>query len=74
MTRAKFYCQAVKDFGNDYQVVTFQADTNKSDSDTQHYSKYTPSGTLEITVTNPVLTGKFKPGSRYYLDITEADA
>ena len=38
----------------------------------QRYHKYSPSGKLEITVSNPALRGAFKPGKSYYLDFTEA--
>ena len=34
------------------------------------FSKWTPSGSLEMTVTNPALLGTFEPGREYYLDFT----
>lgn len=36
------------------------------------FSQFTPSGLLEMHVTNPAAHGFFKPGHSYYLDITEA--
>lgn len=36
------------------------------------YAKYSPSGMLSLTVTNPALHGKFAEGEEYYLDFTKA--
>lgn len=38
------------------------------------YAKFSPSGSLELTVNNPALFGKFNPGEKYYLDFTKAKA
>ena len=35
------------------------------------YAKFSPSGSLELTVCNPELIGKFNPGDTYYLDFTK---
>lgn len=42
------------------------------DEDNQ-FAKFSPSGSLTLTVANPALLGKFKPGEKYYLDFTKAD-
>lgn len=44
------------------------------ESEDNTYSRYSPSGELKLTITNPDLFGKFKPGQKFYLDFTEADA
>jgi hypothetical protein len=36
------------------------------------YAKFSPSGSLELFVTNPALQGQFKPGQKYYLDFSPA--
>jgi hypothetical protein len=36
------------------------------------YAKYTPSASLEMTIANPALVGKFRAGQVFYLDFTEA--
>lgn len=36
------------------------------------YATFTPSGTIELTITNPALHGKFKAGQKFYVDFTEA--
>jgi hypothetical protein len=38
----------------------------------QSFSAATPSGTLEITVTNPAVHGQFQPGQFFYLDLIPA--
>lgn len=37
------------------------------------YAKFTPSGELKLTVTNPDLLGIFNLGDTYYLDFTPAE-
>jgi hypothetical protein len=36
------------------------------------FAKFSPSADLKLTVANPALLGRFKPGQKYYLDFTEA--
>lgn len=38
-----------------------------SDED-QQFAKYSPSGSLSLTVANPNLVGKFEVGETFYLD------
>jgi hypothetical protein len=70
--RAKFRCNSVvtyqnEDFGRKYE---FTALYDTSIPEDRRYAKYTPSGRVEILVTNPDVT--FAPGKDYYFDITEA--
>jgi hypothetical protein len=56
-----------------YAVTTqpFDADGNSEDNS---FSKWTPSGELKMTITNPALLGTIQPGEKYYLDFTKAEA
>jgi len=36
------------------------------------FAKWTPSATLQLTVTNPALIGTLDIGTEYYVDFTEA--
>lgn len=36
------------------------------------YAKFSPSGKFELTVANPALLGKIKPGQKFYVDFSEA--
>ena len=80
MIRAKFYCQSSvynkgfvgdpEDKGNEYVIlapVVCGSEENKS------FSKWTPSGRLELSITNQNVFGKFVEGQEYYLDITPAE-
>lgn len=73
-TRAKFKCNHVTNFG-EYENASLHAvyagDKNEEDN---QFSKATPSGSLEITISNPAAIGFFKPGKDYYLDISEVPA
>lgn len=42
-------------------------------SEDNTYAKYSPAGSLSLTVNNPALAGAFKVGEKYYLDFTIAD-
>lgn len=37
------------------------------------YAKWSPSGSLSLTITNPALWGQFKPGQKFYLDFSPAE-
>ncbi|MER9833461.1 hypothetical protein NKJ28_00590 [Mesorhizobium sp. M0145] len=43
-----------------------------SDED-QQFAKFSPCGSLSLTVTNTALVGKFKVDDKFYLDFTRAD-
>lgn len=43
-----------------------------SDEDNS-YARWSPSGSLSLTVANPALLGKFTVGDKFYLDFTKAD-
>jgi len=55
-------------------AVTGKPGVGDEPSEDNTYSKYTPSASLTINVTNPALFGKINPGERYYLDFTKAEA
>lgn len=76
--RAKFYLQHVTK-GEGWEKLTFHAvakaggypDDGLDEDNT--YAKFSPQASCEITVCNPALLGKFKPGKKYYVDFTQAD-
>jgi len=35
------------------------------------YAKFSPSGSITLTIANPALRGKFQPGEKFYLDFTQ---
>ena len=38
------------------------------------FAKFSPAVHLEITIANPALIGKFKPGDTFYVDFTPVEA
>lgn len=76
--RAKMQVQQVTDFGNNcQQVVMIPVCGNKpygpnGESEDNTFARYSPSGELKLTITNPDLVGKIRPGQRVYVDFTEA--
>lgn len=77
--RAKFLANEVTDYGEQYPgsvnkrvklAAVYSHDRNTEDN---QFSSATPSGSLEMMISNPNASDFFKPGKKYYLDITEAE-
>lgn len=79
MVRAKFYVTGVQSFpaeGEDktQETIHMSAVTSAGEDDPNKvWSKYTPSGGLQMAVTNPTCFGKFIQGKEYYLDFTPVE-
>jgi hypothetical protein len=43
------------------------------ESEDNTFARFTPSGALSLTVNNPDLLGKIKPGQSFYVDFTLAE-
>lgn len=67
---AKLHCESVLVSENSetpkFRAVYGDSEENKS------FSKYTPSASLELSITNPQAMGFFKPGQDYLVTITSA--
>jgi len=75
--RAKMQIQSVTPQGDAEKLTFICVSGNKpygpqGEIDDNTFARYTPSGTLEMTINNPVLVGKFKSGQKFYLDFSEA--
>lgn len=77
--RAKFYVSEVKHQatpGSDPCATIVMAPVFGTYGDgkvNESWSRYTPSGKLEMTVTNPAAIEKFEVGRAYFVDFTPAD-
>jgi hypothetical protein len=79
--RAKFYITSVEQFGEPVtqERLSFSAvgksggygDDGLDEDNT--YARYSPMGSLSLTVANPALLGKFAQGEKFYLDFTPAE-
>jgi hypothetical protein len=84
-TRAKVYVESVKLLGTSEcrmeEVQMRAVGGNKvqkgypadgSDEDNT-YAKFSPSADFRLLVANPALHGQFKPGQKFYVDLTPAE-
>lgn len=75
--RAKLQVVSVTRFGTSEQLKMSAVCPPSFDKDGLHedstFSKYSPQASLEISITNPALLGKFNPGEKFYVDFTPAD-
>lgn len=68
---AKFKVGSVTDFGNNNEGVNMSPVTSGSEEN-KSFSMYTPSGKIEMHITNPEAIGFFKPSKEYYVEFREA--
>lgn len=66
---AKMRCALVeKKPGSDYETVRLDAVYSDDPANPNHqWSKWTPSGSAELSISNPVAQGVFKEGQEYLL-------
>ncbi len=69
---AKFKVGSVTDFGNNNHNVALSPVTGGSDEN-KSFSMYTPSGKIEMHITNPECIGFFEAGKEYYVEFKKAD-
>lgn len=73
MVRAKFKCRLVETVGageNESQQVYLDVVTSDS-PENKEWSKYTPSGSVHLGITNKDSFGKFTTGKEYFADFEE---
>lgn len=79
MMRAKMQVTKVEKYGEPVTsvslglsaVTTKPFDTEGANEDNS-FSKWTPSASLGMSITNPALFDKFSVGQKFYVDFTEA--
>ena len=82
--RAKMMVSAIKAWSDVDDATYTQEDVSmvavcgtdpygpNGESEDNTYARYTPSGTLTLSITNPALIGTFHDGQTFYLDFTES--
>lgn len=70
-TRAKFQCLSVTDHGHNKSVKLNVVYSRVEGSENRDFTKATPSGTIEMTIDNPVAAVQFVPQRYYYVDFQE---
>ena len=78
MMRAKMQVQSVTKQGDAQESLSMSAVCGKApfgsqgESEDNTYARYTPNGSISLSITNPALVGKFRVGQKFYVDFTEA--
>jgi hypothetical protein len=71
--RAKFTLNAMTEYpGHGGKTLRFNPVSDASTPENERFTKYTPSGSLEMLVDNPAALAEMKLGQAYYLDFTPA--
>ena len=78
--RAKFVVKHITEYESNpcqsihlQAVVAYEDKGNRSDENEQ-WSKWTPSGQIDISITNPDAFNQFKVGKEYHVDFNEVPA
>jgi hypothetical protein len=66
--RAKFVCSKVDK--SEGQETVYASPVVSGSEENKSFSKYTPSGSLSITITNPDAFGFISQGAEFYVDFT----
>jgi hypothetical protein len=78
LMRAKMKVSAVKltEYGEVIEAAPVCGDSPfgaNGESEDNTFARFTPCGSLSLTVSNPDLLGKIKPGQKFYVDFTLAE-
>ncbi|MES2705129.1 MAG: hypothetical protein V4726_00870 [Verrucomicrobiota bacterium] len=68
--RAKFKIDSIT--RTEYGDTLKMSPVSNGQKEDNTYSKFTPSGSLTMEITNPELIGTFTPGETYHMDFTKA--
>ncbi|PVE25420.1 hypothetical protein DC522_05865 [Microvirga sp. KLBC 81] len=72
--RAKFKCQQiVRTHGNPEGSAEVRLTAATSGEANKEWSKWTPSGSITMLITNPSAIEAFELGKEYYVDFTPAE-
>lgn len=72
--RAKFYCNSVKsdEYGELVNLSAVYGNDDKDNEENNQFAEATPSGQIEMMISNPSAKGFIQEGKTYYLDFIEA--
>lgn len=74
--RAKFVCERCEkttDASNNIVVQVGMRPVYNDSEENKRWSKWTPSGQVQLTITNPDAEHWFERGKEYYVDFTPAN-
>lgn len=73
--RAKFSCWEVKtdEYGEHIHLEAVYGKDEKDNEENNQFAESTPTGRLDMQISNPGAMGFFEEGGEYYLDFTKAN-
>ena len=72
LARGKMRVESVEPL-YDGELVKFDCSYDPDDPEDTKFSNATPSGNMELHISNPNLVGKFTAGSSFYVDLTPVE-
>lgn len=75
MVRGKFQVNKVSqvNWNKDVRVIELQALMDSTTEENRRFAKFTPSGTITMTIDNPSASDYLAIGKKFYVDFTEAE-
>jgi hypothetical protein len=71
--RCKFVCQSIQDNGTpESKRVTFGTQYDTTIPEDQRFTRWTPTGVLDVVIDNPAAVAELVVGKAYYLDLSPA--
>ncbi len=76
MVRGKFRVTSIKhvDWNPEVRVIELMAVSNDGTPENDRFHKFTPSGTITMTVDNPPAAEQLKLGHAFYVDFTPVES
>lgn len=73
--KAKFIVEHVTKFkyGEQVKLVPVYEGATQNTSEDKHFADASPSGSLEIFISNPAVHGHFQPGDAHYITFEKAE-
>jgi len=71
--RVKFMVQSITDYGGDALSVSFAAIYDPTIPEDANFTKWTPTGSITMSITNRDVIARLKPGVKFYVDFTQVE-
>lgn len=70
--RAEFYCNAINKSSDNSTAVAHLIVVKTGSAENESWSKYTPSGQLQMVISTPAAFEQIELGKEYFIDIVPA--
>ena len=69
-TRAKMVVTETKDAGGGSKAVTLECRYDETIPEDRRFFQYTPSGKLDMLISNTAVLAQMEPGAAFYVELT----